>query len=295
VVVSKKFDEGRAVFDGEIEAASLKRFVQIESIPLVNEFEMGARVFESPIHTHFFLFLEIDEGRNDIVAAKAALTEVAKHFKGKVMISYVDVDAPQASKIVEYFNIDDGSCPQVRVFEMTNTAPKKWTYDSQEIDAKKWKEFINEILEGKHEPYYKSEEPVEYSGKGPKVLVAKEHDTFVNTPSLNVFVEYYAPSCGHCKKLEPIWEKMAETFEKVPNVVIAKIDATTNEVPWVPIEGFPTLYIYPATENGAKKGPGVQYLGERSYEDLLLFAQRHGTNIPPETFQKTPKDDHSEL
>jgi len=45
----------------------------------------------------------------------------------------------------------------------------------------------------------------------------------------DVLVEYYAPWCGHCKSLAPIYEELAQSLKSNPNVLIAKMDATANE------------------------------------------------------------------
>jgi len=77
-------------------------------------------------------------------------------------------------------------------------------------------------------------------------LVGKNFKDVVYDESKDVIVEFYAPWCGHCKTLAPIYEKFAEKVKSNPNLIVAKIDATANEVEGISIEGFPTIKFFPA-------------------------------------------------
>jgi len=60
------------------------------------------------------------------------------------------------------------------------------------------------------------------------------------------FVEFYAPWCGHCKKLEPEWNKLASDLNGY--VKVAKVDATvnTNLAQRFGVTGYPSIKFFPA-------------------------------------------------
>jgi len=142
---------------------------------------------------------------------------------------------------------------------------KKYRMDdpNAEITAKSIYTFYNRYKRRKIKPYFKSEPIPEEQGPVLKI-VADNFNDIVNNKKQDVFVKYYAPWCGHCKQLAPIWEELAEALEDIPNLVIADMDATANEVEEVSVSSYPTLIFYPS-----RKKSGVDHDGGRTVEEFI--------------------------
>jgi len=107
-----------------------------------------------------------------------------------------------------------------------------------------------------------------------KVVVAKNFDEIVLDSTKDVLLEFYAPWCGHCKHLAPIYEELGKSLEGVQSVVIAKIDATSNDVnPSYGVRGFPTIKFFP----GNNKSSPIDFDGERTKEAFTAFIQQHAS------------------
>jgi len=107
---------------------------------------------------------------------------------------------------------------------------------------------------------------------GVTVAVGESFDSLINKNDNDVFVEFYAPWCGHCKALEPKWNELAGKLKGKP-IVVAKVNADANDVPApFSVSGFPTLYYL---RKDRKKSPIVYDAGEREVDSMLAFIDKH--------------------
>jgi len=144
-----------------------------------------------------------------------------------------------------------------------------------EFSVEALEKFTTDMLQGRLEPYLKSE-PVPSSNDEPvKVVVAKTFDSIVNDPTKDVLIEFYAPWCGHCKSLAPKFDELALKLKNEDDIVIAKMDATANDVPKpYEVSGFPTLFFAP---KGNKSKP-KSYEGGREVDEFIKYLARESTS-----------------
>jgi len=55
--------------------------------------------------------------------------------------------------------------------------------------------------------------PAESHDNSVRVLVGKNFSEVVMDDTKDVLVEFYAPWCGHCKNLEPIYAELAQKLK----------------------------------------------------------------------------------
>jgi len=107
-------------------------------------------------------------------------------------------------------------------------------------------------------------------------------------------VEFFAPWCGHCKRLEPEWANAASQLKG--KVKLGALDSTVHTVMSgrYGIQGFPTIKFF-------FNGEESEYDGGRTASDIVAWAlDKHGENIEaPEVHQLTEEsvlkaacDDH---
>ncbi|EEC84682.1 hypothetical protein OsI_31602 [Oryza sativa Indica Group] len=81
-----------------------------------------------------------------------------------------------------------------------------------------------------------------------------------------VLVEFFAPWCGHCQQLTPIWEKAAGVLKGVATVAALDADAHKELAQEYGIRGFPTIKVFVPGK------PPVDYQGARDVKPIVEFA-----------------------
>jgi len=275
VVLLKDFDDGKAVLSEGITEESVGVFISSESLPLVVDFnhETAQKIFSGEIKSHLLVF---SSAKADSHAdTLAMLKEIATENKGKMLFVTINTDEEDHKRILEFFGITDSELPTFRAIKLGEDMAK-FKPEDDSLATANVKSFVADFLDGKLKQHLMSEEiPEDWDATGVKVLVGKNfHDVAMNAEK-DVLVEFYAPWCGHCKQLTPIWDKLGETYKDHPTIVIAKMDSTANELEEVKVQGFPTIKLF-------KKGTNeiVDYNGDRTEEGFTKFLEEEPKEQP---------------
>ncbi|XP_075891788.1 protein disulfide-isomerase [Nelusetta ayraudi] len=272
VVLFKKFDEGSNKFDGEMTKENLLAFVKSNQLPLVIEFteQTAPKIFGGDIKSHILMFLP--KGASDFQDKMDQFKEAAKGFKGQILFIFIDSDVDDNQRILEFFGLKKEECPAIRLITLEDEMTK-YKPESSVITAESITKFCTLFTEGKLKPHLMSQDIPEDWDKTPvKVLVGKNFEEVAFDSSKNVFVEFYAPWCGHCKQLTPIWEKLGEKYKDNADIIVAKMDSTANEIETVKVHSFPTLKFFPAGDENKV----IDYNGERTLEGFSKFLESGG-------------------
>uniref|UniRef100_A0A0E0IKM7 protein disulfide-isomerase n=1 Tax=Oryza nivara TaxID=4536 RepID=A0A0E0IKM7_ORYNI len=110
-------------------------------------------------------------------------------------------------------------------------------------------------------------------------LVTKSKDLWI--------VEFFAPWCGHCKKLAPEWKKAAKNLKGQVKLGHVDCDAEKSLMSKYKVEGFPTILVF-----GADKENPFPYQGARVASAIESFAleQLEANAAPPEVSELTGPD-----
>lgn len=210
--------------------------------------------------------------------------KAATVLKGVVTVAALDADAHKS--LTQEYGIR--GFPTIKVF-----APGKAPVDYQgardvkpiaEFALQQVKVLLKDRLNGKSTTSGSSDksEPsasIELTSQNFDTEVIKSKDLWI--------VEFFAPWCGHCKKLAPEWKKAANNLKGKVKLGHVDCDAEKSLMSRFNVQGFPTILVF-----GADKDSPFPYEGARAASAIESFAlEQLETNVsPPEVLELSGPD-----
>ncbi|KAF9534281.1 disulfide isomerase [Crepidotus variabilis] len=276
IVVYRSFDEPKSEYPYPITSVTKKDvvdWIKDLAVPIIDEVNgENYGLYANSGKPLAYLFVDPSLDTKDAIIEK--VKPVAAKYKSKV--NFVWIDAVKFGDHAKALNIAEVKWP---AFVIQNLEKQlKYPLDqSKDLTSELVEDWVSQYVSDKLQPELKSQ-PIPPTQNDPVFnLVGKHFEEVVFDDSKDVFVEFYAPWCGHCKRLAPAWESLGLKYKPIEDkILIAKMDATENDLPpSVPfrVSGFPTLKFKPA---GGREW--VDYEGDRSIESLLEFIEKNAKN-----------------
>jgi protein disulfide-isomerase A1 len=269
LALSRRFDESPLTLTGGSED-EIVEWAKKSSVPRLITFSED---YIEPIfgdkNAALILFTEeADQGYQTVYK------QAASDLQGQLLFVTSGVTEGIQSRLAEFVGVEASDMPTMRLISPEENMLKYvWEGDAKNVTGDDIAKFVQDFKDGKLSPHLKSEpipEPATIDGL--TVLVGKSWDDVVKDPTKDVLVKYYAPWCGHCKALAPVWDSMAKAVADIDDLVIAKFDATVNEVAGLEVRGYPTLKFYPK-DNKA----GVDYDAGREEADFMTWLSENSS------------------
>ncbi|ESP01166.1 hypothetical protein LOTGIDRAFT_139785 [Lottia gigantea] len=258
----------------DLSVSDITEFVKNHQIPLVGEYSTSTQKFYGDFKPLCLVFYTVDWSHDHREATQLWRNKIASIAKDYKSVTFAVADEESHDHLLKEFNLEDS--PEDINIGIIGKDNKRYRMEPMEdFESDEVREFLDSFIAGKLTYEVKSQ-PVPKKQSGPlKVVVGKTFKDIVLDKSKDVLIEFYAPWCGHCKKLEPVFNKLAKQVKDQKNLIVAKLDATANDVPdEFKVQGFPTIYFATAKD---KKNPIKFDGGQREIADFEKFMREHAT------------------
>ncbi|XP_049900814.1 protein disulfide-isomerase [Epinephelus moara] len=244
-------------------------FITVYQMDPVTEYtgQTATQILTSPVLNHALLF--VNKSSAGFKEIHAAFNSAAEAFRLKILFVWVNVDEPRNGRLMEYFRVREFEAPLIRMVNLTDHVT--YHLPSDTLDVQTIKTFCQSYLDGKAKPKMQSEPITEgWDTKPVKELVGMTLEKVAFNPNKTVFVLFYLPYSSESRALFPLWEDLAEAVKDREDVVIARIDASANDINMSMQGAYPSVCLFPALYAERM----VVYKGKRNVKDLVKFLDK---------------------
>jgi protein disulfide-isomerase A3 len=279
-----KLEPTQAVYSGSVSSNGIKTFVQTELHGIVGHRTSGnAQDFRNPLVVVYYNvdYVRDVKGSNYVRNRVIKVAQKLRNENLKLTFAVSSVDEFKAE--LNEFGIENPTSENKYIIGR-GANDEKYKFEG-EYSVENLEQFARDLLAGKLVQFLKSEPVPTENPDAVRTVVAKNFDEVVNDETKDVLIEFYAPWCGHCKTLAPKYEELAKKLSDEDGIVIAKMDATANDVPsQYSVQGFPTLFFAPKNN---KKNPR-KYEGGREVDDFIKYLAKEAT-VPLNNYDRSGK------
>uniref|UniRef100_A0A8C2F1L0 Protein disulfide-isomerase A3 n=1 Tax=Cyprinus carpio TaxID=7962 RepID=A0A8C2F1L0_CYPCA len=274
--LSSKFEESVVHHAGPLSITGLRRFIRDNILGLCPHLtkENKDSLRKRDLLTAYY---DLDYLRNPKGSNywRNRVLKVASKFSSQGLLFSVANRNDFLEELEDEFGLGTSDSTELPFVTIRTRTGNKYTMREEFTrDGRSLENFLEDYFAERLKRYVKSEPVPAKNNAAVKVVVADTFEEIVNDPEKDVLIEFYAPWCGHCKKLEPKYTELGERLYSDPSIVIAKMDATANDVPQgYDVQGFPTIYFAAA---GRKDEP-KRYEGPREVKDFINFLKREAS------------------
>ncbi|KAF9615400.1 hypothetical protein IFM89_023061 [Coptis chinensis] len=231
-------------FDDAFEKEKMLEFLEYNKFPLVTVMtEMNSvKIHSSPLKLQVIIFAEEDDFKNLILL----LQNVARKFQSKIMFIYVDIAEENLAKpFLTLFGLEESDKTVVVAFD--NKRSSKYLLESDPTPSNLEKNATVQTVVGR-----------------------TFSDLVLKSPQ-NVLLEVHTPWCINCESTSKQVEKLAKHFKGLDDLIIARIDASSNEHQELQVDEFPSLLFYPS---GNKSNP-IKLPTKSSSKELAALVKKY--------------------
>lgn len=277
VVLFKSFDEKRNDLK-DLKSSAIIKFIQNYSLPKVIPFDtQTAPIIFGDKRPAVILFEKKRSPKWE--EYHKLLYKVGQKLLGKMLVVHTDIEEGVSINLAEFTGVKSENLPTVKLIDPIPENPQKYELKGEITEENIYK-LVDDWEKKKIRPYFKSQ-PIPTENWGDVYsIVGLNFNKEVLENDKDVLVFFYAPWCTHCKESYLEYEKVAKKLRKKnPKLLIAKIDATENDVEPYVIDHFPTIKFFAGNQKNQKpfdyrkrktESEFISFLKEKCYNKLIV-------------------------